>query len=299
MATPGDRALLTVRELGSWLDRDVGPALREETEAVAHGGTALTMLRLKASTKDVDFGFRAGEDFERFVAALKATGYRVTRDFRPNPRETYLRLERRGPLVSAVDLRFPTWNNWRLTELVLRRARVIPYGQVRVVVPDRDALFLFKTYPLRETDLDDLRAILRVSPPDQARVIALFDEQDAIHRSELLAETIHEPLLNILELRVRFAASLRLLGPSYRRRIPRIARRARIRFGELQLRPSLTDLIRRLRTTEGVMTWEDVMAESGDRLRERLTKGETRTRARSGTTSTRSKRRPNRPPRGD
>lgn len=284
MATPGDRALLTARELGTWLDRDVGPALREETEAVAHGGTALTMLRLKASTKDVDFGFRAGEDFERFVAALKATGYRVTRDFRPNPRETYLRLERRGALVTPVDLRFPTWNNWRLTGMVLRRARVIPYGQVRVVVPDRDAVFLFKTYPLREMDLDDLRAILDRSPPDQARVITLFEEQDALHRSALPKETEHEPLINILELRIRFAASLRLLGPSRRRMIPRIARVARTRFEELRLRPSLTDLIQRIRATEGVTTWEDILDQSGDRLRERLAKGTTR--RRSGHTKT-------------
>ena len=296
MATPGDRALITALDLRTWLDRDIGGALKEETEAVAHGGTALTLLRLKASTKDVDFGFRTGEDFDRFVAALKATGYRVTRDFRPNPRETYLRLERRRTLVSAVDLRFPTWNNWRLTDRVLRRARVIPQGRVRLVVPDRDAIFLFKTYPLRETDLDDLREIMRISPPDQARVIALFDEQDALHRSELLAETAHEPLLNILELRVRFAASLRMLGPSARRRIPRIARHGRVRFEELRLRPSLTDLIRRLRATEGIIMWEDILDESGSRLRERLTKGTIRTRVRSGGTSTRTRRRPRGPP---
>jgi hypothetical protein len=296
MVTPGDTPVLGARELGAWLERDVGPALREETEAVAHGGTALTMLRLKASTKDVDFGFRAGEDFERFVAALKATGYRVTRDFRPNPRETYLRLERRGaPLVSAVDLRFPTWNNWRLTELVLRRARVIPYGQVRVVVPDRDAVFLFKTYPLRETDVDDLRTIVERSPPDEARVLALFEEQDGLHRAEIFAETVHEPLLNNLELRVRFAASMRLLGPSYQRKIPRIARHARIRFEELRLRPRLTDLIQRIRAKE-VMTWGDIIDESGSRLRERLTNGKTRRRAGPAKTSRRTKRRPSPPP---
>jgi len=297
MAAPRS-PMVRAADVIAWLTATAA-GLDADTEAIAHGGTALTLLRLKPSTKDVDFGFRHRADLDRFSKALERQGYRLTRDFRANPREVYLRMEDPRSRIPAVDLRAPTWNNWRMTEAILSRALVLPIGRLRLVQPDREALFLFKTYPLRETDLDDLRAILRVSPPDQARVIALFDEQDAIHRSELLAETIHEPLLNILELRVRFAASLRLLGPSYRRRIPRIARRARIRFGELQLRPSLTDLIRRLRTTEGVMTWEDVMAESGDRLRERLTKGETRTRARSGTTSTRSKRRPGRPPRGD
>jgi len=60
-----------------------------------------------------------------------------------------------------------------------------------------------------------------------------------------------------------------------------------------------TEAIQRLRATEGVMTWGDILDESGSRLRERLTKGATRTRARSGKTSTRSKRRPGRPPRGN
>lgn len=292
MATPGDHGPITASDLRAWLDGDVARALREEVEVVAHGGTALTLLRLKSSTKDVDFGFRTSEDFERFASALKDAGYRVTRDFRPNPRETYLRLERRQTLVSAVDLRFPTWNSWRLTDRVLRRARVIPQVVVRLVVPDRDALFLFKTYPLRETDLEDLQGVLRISRPDQDRVIALFDEQDGLHRSELYADTIHEPLINILELRTRFAASLRLIGPSSRRQIPRIARQAQIRFAELRLRPSLTELIRRLRATDEIMSWEDILDESGGRLRERLAEG---TKRRGPRSSPRSNRRPGRP----
>ncbi len=282
----------------AWLTT-TATGLDADTEAIAHGGTALTLLGLKPSTKDVDFGFRDRTDLDRFSKALKRQGYRLTRDFRANPRQVYLRMEDPSSRIPAVDLRAPTWNNWRMTEAILSRALVLPIGRLRLVQPDRDAIFLFKTYPLRETDLDDLRGILRISPPDQARVIALFDEQDALHRSELLADTAHEPLINILELRVRFAASLRLLGPSARRGIPRIARHGRTRFEELRLHPSLTGLIQRLRATEGVMTWEDILDESGSRLRERLTKGTTRKRVRSGRKTTRSKRRLRRPPRGD
>ena len=282
----------------AWLTT-TATGLDADTEAIAHGGTALTLLGLKPSTKDVDFGFRDRTDLDRFSKALKRQGYRLTRDFRANPREVYLRMEGPRSRIPAVDLRAPTWNNWRMTEAILSRALVLPIGRLRLVQPDRDAIFLFKTYPLRETDLDDLRGIMRISPPDETRVITLFEEQDALHRSELLADTAHEPLINILELRVRFAASLQLLGPAARRRILRIARHGRARFEELRLRPSLTDLIERLRAAEGVMTWEDILDESGSRLRERLTKGTIRTRVRSGRTSTRTKRRPRRPPRGD
>ena len=272
MAVPGrDRPVLTGRDLGTWLRREVSPRLPRETEVVAHGGTALTQLRLKASTKDVDFGFRARGDFDRFVAALESAGYRITRDFRPNPQETYLRLERSGASVPAVDVRFPTWNNWRLTDLVLRRARVISQGRVRVVLPDRDAMFLFKMYPLRQTDVDDLRGVIDRSPPDEARIIALFDEQDGIHRADLAREDIeHKPLFNILELRVRFAGSCDLLGARYRAAVPRIARHARVKFRELRLRRTLPRLVSLLQDPNRLVNWNEVVGGDADRLRARL-----------------------------
>jgi hypothetical protein len=142
---------------------------------------------------------------------------------------------------------------------------------VRLVRPDRDAVFLFKTYPLRETDIDDLRTILAVDPPDESRVLELFEDQDAIHWSELSVETAHEPLFNILELRVRFAASLHLLGPSRRRKIPRIARHARQRLADLQLRHSLPELIRILRTAD-LVSWDEVLSGDIEPLRARLAK---------------------------
>ena len=262
--------LKTAAETLRWLERDVSPRLRERTEAVAHGGTALSLLGLKDATNDVDLGFRSRESFEAFAGALESLGFRRTVDIMATPTEAFFRYENPASAVDYADLRFPTWNSWRLTKLVLRGAIVLPFGDLRVVRPDRDAVFLFKTYPLRERDIDDLRGILDRSPPDEARVIALFDEQDAIHRAELLEETEHEPLINILELRVRFAASVELLGPAWRRKVPRIARHARRRFEELRIRPTLAALTKRLRATELLATWEDVLDESGERLRTEL-----------------------------
>ncbi|OGS50852.1 MAG: hypothetical protein A3K65_06260 [Euryarchaeota archaeon RBG_16_68_12] len=271
MAAPA-RLPINARDLVRWLAEDVAPALPGDTEVVAHGGTALTLRRLKPATKDMDFGFRTRADFERFASALSAIGYRVTRDFRPNPREVYLRLERPDGPVGEVDLRFPTWNNWRLTDAVLGRADILSFGRARVVLPSREAIFLFKTYPLREADLDDLRAVLDVSPPNQDAVIALFGEQDGIHRRELMADVDHEPLFRLVELRTRFAGSFALLGRSYRARVPRVAKHAGERFRQLRLGVSLGDLLALLRDPERLVDWDDVLGDDAERLRRRLSR---------------------------
>lgn len=275
VAPPEHLRTRTAAELTRWLERDVGPALRKETEAIAHGGTALTLLGIKGSTKDVDLAFRSREAFDGFVSALGSLGFIQAADFRATPREVFHRLQNPASTVDVVDVRFPTWNNWRLSKAVLRKAVILPLSRVRLVRPDRDAVFLFKTYPLRETDIDDLRTILGVDPPDESRVIELFEDQDAIHRSELSVEAAHEPLFNILELRVRFAASLQLLGPSWRRKIPRIARHARQRLADLRLRHGLPELIRILRAAE-LVSWDDVLSGDFEPLRARVTKGPAR-----------------------
>ena len=273
MAAAASHARLkTAADLLSWLERAVSPRLQETTEAIAHGGTALTLLGIKGSTKDVDFAFRSREDFNRFVRALESIGFRRIADFRPRPGEVFLRLNNPSSVVDVVDVRFPIWNSWRVSGKVLRDAVIMRFGKLRLVRLDRDALFLFKTYPLRQTDIDDLRTILEKDPPDEARVLELFDEQDTIHRSELLRDTRHEPLLNILELRVRFAASVDLLGPSLQRKIPRTARLAKRRFKALRLRRGLKNLVQTLRTVD-IVPWDDILGSDFEPLRGRLARG--------------------------
>src|SRR3972149_6541357 len=192
---PEPTRLKTATDLLRWLERGISPRLSDVTEAIAHGGTALTLLGIKDSTKDVDFAFRTQDQFDAFRRVVELLGFRGTLDSKATPSEVLHRYENRASVIDLVDLRFPTWNNWRLTKTILRNAVVIPLGNIRLIRPDRDAVFLFKTYPLRDTDLDDLSTVLSKSPPDEDRVIALFDEQDVIHRSELLTETVHEPLI--------------------------------------------------------------------------------------------------------
>jgi len=263
--------LKSVADLQIWLQRDIGSRLSEETELVAHGGTALTLLGLKEASKDVDFGFRTKDDFDRLVALLRRIGYRVTMDVRPIPGEVLLRLENPSSVIDVVDLRFPTWNNWRLTQRVLEAARIIPRGKALLVLPDRDAVFLFKTYPLRETDLEDLRTIIDRSRPNQRRVIGLFEEQDGLHRVELnQANVAYEPLFNILNLRARFAGSLSLVGDRHRGNVKQLAQFSLRKFEELGLPIALGALVKRLRDSDRIVDWDDIIGIGADALRKRL-----------------------------
>jgi len=263
--------LKSVADLQIWLQRDIGSRLQDETELVAHGGTALTLLGLKEASKDVDFGFRTKDDFDRLVALLRRIGYRVTMDVRPIPGEVLLRLENPSSVIDVVDLRFPTWNNWRLTQRVLEAARIIPRGKARLVLPDRDAVFLFKTYPLRDTDLEDLRTIIDLSRPNQRRVIGLFEEQDGLHRVELnQANVAYEPLFNILNLRARFAGSLSLVGDRHRGNVKQLAQFSLRKFEELGLPIALGALVKRLRDSDRIVDWDDIIGIGADALRKRL-----------------------------
>ena len=258
-------------DLLRWLEMEVAPRLAVETEVIAHGGTALTLLGIKASTKDVDFTFRTREAFERFATALEASGFVLRGDFRPLPAEVYRRFENPGSSVDVVDLRYPVWNNWRWTKKALEKALVLRLGTVRLVRPDRDLVFLFKTYPLRATDLDDLRSFLEGEAPDEVRVMQLFEDQDRALRSELSRDdTELEPLFLLLDLRFRFAASMELLGTRYRKRIPRIARMAGAKFRELRLEWSLPRLIAESKSEDRVLSWDRVLGRQQEPLRRRL-----------------------------
>ena len=259
----------TSADLLSWLGREVGPRLEVETRAIAHGGTALTLLGIKDSTKDVDLAFESQDAYDRFAHVLESLGFVSKWDLRANPKEVHQRFENLSAIVDIIDMRFPTWNNWRVTKAVLEKAVILNFGNLRVGRLDRDAIFLYKTYPLRETDIDDLKSILAKDAPDESRVIRLFTEQDRIHRSELLKDTVHEPFFNVLQLRVRFAASIELIGPANRRRIPLIARYAKRKFTELHLRQTLPNMIEVLRNSDQVF-WDRILGKNFGALRTRL-----------------------------
>jgi hypothetical protein len=253
-----------------WLEQEVSPHIAVDTEVIAHGGTALTLLGLKGFTKDVDLGFRTREGLDRFLTALQSQGYEVTRDYRATPTEVYKRLRCPGHVVDVVDLRYPTWNRWRMTNLVLSKAVLLRLEHLTLVRPDRDTIFLFKTYPLRDSDLDDLRSILEMSPPDEATVIELFDEQDLSYRLELDdAQLEYEPLINILELRTRYAGSVSILEPEFRDAMRSLTRHAQSKFLELGLPVGLDEAVSMIR--EPPVNWDRLLGSDFELLRSKLT----------------------------
>lgn len=262
---------ITAGDLSVWLKDVVAPVVREPTAALPHGGTALTLLSLKGSTKEVDFGFTSSDDFERFMSALKKLDYKITIDTKATPNEQWVRMESSRHLVDAVDLRWPTWNNWRRSGLMLKGALQIPFGNVTLTLLDKNAIFLFKTYPLRDTDFADLRTVLDVTSIDGDRATSLFEEQDLAHRKDLGDPDIaHEPLINILELRVRAAGSCHLIGPGYRNRIRGFANHVAVRFRELGLKQKLPEMVEALRVTDGAFSWDEPGIDF-EALRKRLT----------------------------
>ncbi len=270
MATPDPTRQKTGADLTRWLE-DIGRSLRERTEVIAHGGTALTLLGVKESTKDVDLGFREREDFDRFSAVLKDATYEMRREFSPLPGETYRRWRNQAQVVDVVDLRYPTWNRWRMTRRILGRALIIPRGQVVLVRPSVETAFLFKTYPLRATDLDDLRKTLQKRELREDELIEFYDEQDRILRSEFLKDdVIHEPVLSLVKMRARVAASLDLLPRLYSEMIPAFHSHVQAKFEELRLTSSLGDLTRLFRDEEMVMNWDQILGKHLEEIRSGL-----------------------------
>ncbi len=272
MAVPSSAvSLKSSGDLQVWLKNEVGPILPGPILVVPHGGTALTLLGIKESTKDVDLGFREERDFDRFRDALRRLGYDVKIDSKSKPSEHFLRFENAERRVDVVDIRFPTWNDWRLTKSVLSDALELPMGNVRALRLGKEVIFLFKTYPLRETDVADLRTVLDKESLKEERIISLFDDQDRVHRNHLKDSTTeHEPLINLLNLRTRFAASMELIGPTYRRMIPRVAAHGRRKFRELRLKPSLNSLIEEIRQSDMPVDWDSVVGPEFENLRARL-----------------------------
>lgn len=265
----------TAADLQLWLQDELSPRVLKKTEILAHGGTALTLLGLKEATKDVDFSFVSREEFERVVAALQNLGYKTDMDLKPRGSERgseqMFRFVDSRRRVDVVDLRWPTWNNWRITRLVRARSVQIPFGNVTLTRLDKDAIFLFKAFPLRDTDLADLTRILDAGPVDEPRIISLFDEQDEIHRRELMRTDVeYEPLIRILELRARVAGSLELIGPAYRRLIPRIWKNVVGKFRELGLGESPRKLASLLRDEGKVVSWDDLLGADFEKLRGKL-----------------------------
>ncbi len=260
---------ITADTVLGWIRESVAIHSARRLEIVAHGGTALSLRGLKESTRDVDFSVSSRAEFDALRGILEDIGYVVGMDF-ASYRSRLIRLVKSGANVSPVDLHHPEWNNWRATATMQAAWAWRRFGQVRLGVPDRDTLFLFKTYPLLESDLSDLAEIVRRDPPDLKRVRDLCAEQDELLRRELFREDVaYEPLFLLLELRTRLHASLSLLPAPARREIFPLARYGRKQFAELGLKIPVLRLARRIRIGPGI-NWDRILGRLMEPLRARL-----------------------------
>jgi hypothetical protein len=94
---------------------------RGKIRLVACGGTALTLMGYKESTKDVDFLVPQPEEYEKLIDFLKKAGYKQTAQFgwRREP-ETILfdlypgkRVYTTELLTSPLDRGCRKWNEWK------------------------------------------------------------------------------------------------------------------------------------------------------------------------------------------
>ncbi len=219
-----------------WLENDISRYLDHEVQTYAHGGTALTLLGIKDSTKDVDFTFTRKDDFYELIAILNRMGYNSTYDFKTGDRSHLIRLKKEGSDVDIIDLHWPYWNNWRITKLIERDSIQKQCGKILLKLLDHNAIFLFKTYLVRVTDIDDLRTVIEKRELDEDRLIAIFNEQDEMYRKDFNNDRLEsDPARNVIDLRARVCVSLHLIGNKYRNKLKRFAKFADKLFNELDL----------------------------------------------------------------
>ncbi|MCK5548697.1 MAG: hypothetical protein KAI64_06755 [Thermoplasmata archaeon] len=197
----------TALDIISWFDEDITPNIGKHMEIIPHGGTALTLRDLKGGTKDVDFNINKREWFDEFSKILDAMGYEKKMVFVPKPDIEMNRYVSDKYTIDLVDIYYPTWNNWSVTETIRKRADVLRFGNLTVVLPDRDTIFLFKTYPCRAVDIEDLNRILSSEPLDTPYIKKLYEEQEALLR---IRDDL-DPVTSIVNMRTRFYLSLSTL----------------------------------------------------------------------------------------
>ncbi len=180
-------------------------------------------------------------------------------------------MELRGAEVTPVDLHFPAWNDWQITHSIRSRATIRGYGNLELMIPDLDAVFLFKTYPLRASDLQDLVSLVEERRVEPSRIWTLFLDQDLHRRRELLDQGLpYEPLFMILEMRTRRAGSLSLLPAKPRRSLSGLVSDSLDAFRALRLSTPLRILVGLLRTGDQRVDWDDLLGKRFETLRVRL-----------------------------
>ncbi|MFQ6128591.1 MAG: hypothetical protein ACE5QW_06795 [Thermoplasmata archaeon] len=257
---------ITASDIISWFREDIAPKIGHRLEIVPHGGTALALRGLKGGTKDVDINTTTRGWFDELCKILESIGYKKEWDLMAWPgREHNIRYVSERYVVDTVGVHFPTWNNWYITDTMKRRADHLKFGELIVVLPDPETIFLFKTYPCRETDIVDLDHIQSETPLDVVYLKESFEEQETLLRNR---EDI-DPVVSIVNLRVRFRLSLSTLRKmSENKRIGMLHDFASIKSNALDIRLDDEKLAKMLSASS--LEWERYIHRNHGKFSERL-----------------------------
>lgn len=250
--------------LRDWLDRIVGSNVPRGTRGVAHGGTSLTLHGVKDTTKDIDFAFIDRTHFDHVRKVLLQANYKVTAEY-DQFGEIQLRFENPNENIDVIDLRHPTWNHWIMKGLALRGCTRIRHANFELLQPDVETVFVFKTYPCRPSDLQDLKGIVEKATLRWDRIKKIFEEQERFaHDQEK-----YSPALLIGHIRGRALASVLTLHEAGVERITPIVEWVRGRWLTLGLPPrdakALLELVRN--EDNG---WSGFLTQHVDELEHRL-----------------------------
>jgi len=137
---------------------------------IACGGTALTLLNIKESTKDVDFVVPVQTEYKKLLVFLEAIGYREKGGGLAHPDDPYFLYQFwSGKRVFTIDLLDSPLEEGK--HIVIRKYRRIYLGALNLV-----DLIITKMFRGTSTDLDDCVAVFSTNEVNAAELLDRYSE---------------------------------------------------------------------------------------------------------------------------
>ena len=137
---------------------------------IACGGTALTLLNIKESTKDIDFVVPVHTEYKRLLGFLEAIGYREKGGGLAHPDDPYFLYQFwPGKRVFTTDLLVSPLEEGK--HIMIRKYRRIYLGALTLV-----DLIITKMFRGTSTDLDDCVAVFSTRNVDEEELLERYSE---------------------------------------------------------------------------------------------------------------------------
>jgi len=137
---------------------------------IACGGTALTLLNIKESTKDIDVIVPVDTEYKKLLGFLKAIGYREKGGGLTHPDDPYFLYQFwPGKRVFTTDLLDSPLEEGK--HIMIRKYRYIYLGALNLV-----DLIITKMFRGTSTDLDDCVAVFSTGEVDAEELLERYSE---------------------------------------------------------------------------------------------------------------------------